>query len=200
MGTRQRREREKAQRRQDIVDTARSLFWENGYSKTTMQEIAEKTELAPGTLYLYFPNKDALYAELLIEGFDLLSKRLKGGVSKRKSLKNQADDLVNTFFLFARECPEYFEIIFFMLHREGRIKREDVLEKDQIDRINLKEATCKAVVAEVLEGVDHKNIDVLVDAVWSMLVGVILYFQGRPEKFNDVSKEAKKLILDAVCG
>lgn len=44
---------------------ARKLFAEKGYHNVSMQEIAEATEFATGTLYNFFPSKEALYAELL---------------------------------------------------------------------------------------------------------------------------------------
>ena len=77
MGTTERRQREAQQRRQDILKAAQKVFWEKGFSGTTMPQVAAEAELAPGTLYLYFPSKDALYVELLVEGYDVLKERLQ---------------------------------------------------------------------------------------------------------------------------
>jgi AcrR family transcriptional regulator len=52
-----RRERKKAQTKKAIVDAASELFWSKGYDGTTIYEIAEAADVAPGTLYLHFDSK-----------------------------------------------------------------------------------------------------------------------------------------------
>jgi AcrR family transcriptional regulator len=56
------REKKKQKSRELIMETARILFLEKGYSNTSMQEIAENAEVGVGTLYNYFNSK----AEILI--------------------------------------------------------------------------------------------------------------------------------------
>ncbi|NCC26054.1 MAG: TetR/AcrR family transcriptional regulator, partial [Deltaproteobacteria bacterium] len=56
-----RRERERLRQRQDILAGALALFAEKGYHNVSMQEIAERTEFATGTLYKFFPSKEDLY-------------------------------------------------------------------------------------------------------------------------------------------
>lgn len=57
-----RRERAKQDKRERIMSAARELFAENGVSKVTTQQIAERADVSIGTLYLYASTK----AELLI--------------------------------------------------------------------------------------------------------------------------------------
>ena len=47
------------ERRQEILDTALKLFWEKGYEKTSMTEIAQAMQVAQGLCYRYFPSKEA---------------------------------------------------------------------------------------------------------------------------------------------
>ncbi|ROS23991.1 TetR/AcrR family transcriptional regulator [Cellulomonas sp. PhB150] len=54
------RERNAAHTRELITGTALSLFVEQGYDATTMEEIAEGAEVSTSTLYRYFPSKDLL--------------------------------------------------------------------------------------------------------------------------------------------
>ena len=58
MGIAERKEREKLQRRKDIIDAAEKVFFYRGFESATMDEIAEKVELSKGTLYLYFKSKE----------------------------------------------------------------------------------------------------------------------------------------------
>lgn len=60
-----RREREKLRQRQDMLDGALALFSEKGYHNVSVQEIAERSEFAIGTLYKFFKNKEDLYKSLI---------------------------------------------------------------------------------------------------------------------------------------
>ena len=58
------REPEKQYRRRMILDTAAQLLDERAYTAITMAEVAEQAGLAKGTVYLYFPTKEALFLAL----------------------------------------------------------------------------------------------------------------------------------------
>src|SRR5210317_289937 len=73
-------------RRQQIIVAAKRVFSEKGYSKSTMEDIAREAELSPGTLYLYFKNKDELYASLSLRILQYLNIRLED-VKKEKDIK-----------------------------------------------------------------------------------------------------------------
>ncbi|ACY12682.1 TetR/AcrR family transcriptional regulator [Haliangium ochraceum] len=56
---------EKAQRRQDILTAARALLDERRFNEIKMIDVARAAELAKGTVFSYFPTKEALFLELL---------------------------------------------------------------------------------------------------------------------------------------
>ena len=58
------RERQKQQRRVDMLVAARTLFVERGYSRTTMDAIAEEAGVGVATVYTYFSSKEGVFAEL----------------------------------------------------------------------------------------------------------------------------------------
>jgi AcrR family transcriptional regulator len=53
MGISDRKEREKQEMKQLIIDAAMRMFVEDGYEKTSIRNIADKIEYSPGTIYLY---------------------------------------------------------------------------------------------------------------------------------------------------
>lgn len=55
--------RKKAKER--IINESFSVFFEHGYHKTTMEEIARHLDISKGTLYLYFKNKEELFREVV---------------------------------------------------------------------------------------------------------------------------------------
>jgi AcrR family transcriptional regulator len=77
MGIQERKERERERRRQQIIVAAKRVFSEKGFSRATMEDIASEAELSPGTLYLYFKNKDELYASLSLRILHYMLIRLE---------------------------------------------------------------------------------------------------------------------------
>lgn len=70
------------ERRQEIIETAMHLFYENGYEKTSIGDIAKAIGVAQGLCYRYFPSKEALfdctvdqYAQILADKFALPAGR-----------------------------------------------------------------------------------------------------------------------------
>ncbi|MCS7154713.1 MAG: TetR/AcrR family transcriptional regulator [Bacteroidota bacterium] len=62
-----RREREKQQRRNELLQAARQVFAERGYEGATLEEIAQRAQLGKGTVYNYFPSKQELFFSILDE-------------------------------------------------------------------------------------------------------------------------------------
>lgn len=69
--------RDRERRRQQIIAASKRVFLSKGVAKATIKDIAEEAELSPGTLYIYFKNKDELYSSLSIRMLKHLGLRLK---------------------------------------------------------------------------------------------------------------------------
>ena len=86
MGITERKEREKKQRKEQILEAARRLFQERGFLNVTISDIAEAVELSIGSLYLYFKNKEDLYAGLACLGCQKFDTLLDEALYKKKKL------------------------------------------------------------------------------------------------------------------
>jgi AcrR family transcriptional regulator len=200
MGTRERRQREADTRKREIQEAARRLFWKNGYAGTSIPQIAKEAELAPGTIYLYFPSKEALYVELLMEGYQILHDRLTVEAHRRVRPEEQASRLLDVFLDFAREYPEYYEIIFFLVQRERNGGWEGHFPLDAVTRVRAHETACKSLASDILERAGFSDAERRADtvaAVWSMLSGVIFHFGSDPAG-QRVAGRAKEMILAAI--
>jgi AcrR family transcriptional regulator len=201
MGTKERRSREKERRKKDILDVARSLFWANGFDGSTIPGIAKALELAPGTIYLYYPSKEAIYLELLLEGYDFLIARLREAAKSTASPDVRAEMLLDAFLGFAKNTPEYFDIIFFVLQKEFGGLRKSGFDSSQLERLTQRENECKKIVSDVLcELPGLKNTapaPIDIEASWSMLAGVVFFWRAESSnKFQTVVNRAKAIILN----
>jgi AcrR family transcriptional regulator len=77
MGIEERKEREKQMRRRQIINAAEKVFAVKGFSGATIENIAEEAELSPATLYLYFKNKDELYASLNLKFLEVFIEKIE---------------------------------------------------------------------------------------------------------------------------
>src|SRR5262245_32749667 len=108
----QRRLREKQARREQILDSARQLFFEKGFEGTTIEEIAEKTELSKGAIYLYFPSKEEIYISLMLEGTAILHDMLRKAVSADLPADTLLRRLGHAYYAFYKEQTGYFRMLF----------------------------------------------------------------------------------------
>ena len=130
MGTKERREREKENLRQDILDIARQLFLKNGYENVSMREIAKEIEYSPTTIYLYFKNKSELFHSLCEETFAKLDKELDGIVNidrgpaprPRKGMEASIDPVwclrkgAEAYIRFGLRYPHSYRLLFLTPH------------------------------------------------------------------------------------
>jgi AcrR family transcriptional regulator len=77
MGVIERREREKQELREQILNAARKLFAQEGYEAVTMRKIADAIEYSPTAIYLYFKDKEELLRELCTQDFRHLAQHLQ---------------------------------------------------------------------------------------------------------------------------
>lgn len=75
MGTKERRERERAETREKILDAAREMFATRGVEATTMRAIAERIEYTPTAIYHHFKDKDELILEICHADFARLGRQ-----------------------------------------------------------------------------------------------------------------------------
>jgi AcrR family transcriptional regulator len=122
LSTAERRAREKAKRRRDILTAARQEFFERGFHQPTVDDVAARAEISKGTIYLYFESKEGILAHLLLEGLDLLlAHMVANGPSSSASAAEPALRVLATAYLqFCQSHPSYFRLI--MAFDRGRFE------------------------------------------------------------------------------
>jgi AcrR family transcriptional regulator len=112
MGVQERRARQKASIREEILDAARTLFVKEGYEHVSMRKIAEKIEYAPGTIYLYFRDKAEIMERLCEETFSKLLRKMQ---ALNNDPSNPLEGLrrgLRTYIQFGIDNPNHYVVTF----------------------------------------------------------------------------------------
>ncbi len=96
-----------------LMASAAQLFVEKGFDATTMTEIAARAGAAIGTLYLFFPTKEALAEAILAEHAEALSTQLDALQERAKGLAPAAiaDALFDVLGAFLAAHPAYSALL-----------------------------------------------------------------------------------------
>lgn len=106
------KEREKEQRRNDIIKVSRKLFADKDFDKVSMEEIAKEVGLGKGTLYLYFKNKESLYFAVVLKGIEIWADMVKNEVEKGKTGLEKLMLYQKANREFSNEYPDYFRLLY----------------------------------------------------------------------------------------
>jgi AcrR family transcriptional regulator len=139
MGTVERRQKEKAEMRQNILDAAMELYIAEGFESVSIRKIAEKIEYHPSTIYLYFEDKDAIMFELHNIGFmKLLEKQMS--IQEVPAPLDRLFAHGRAYLEFALENPHYYDIMFILPNPaikiancprwDGKDRAYDLLQKN----------------------------------------------------------------------
>ena len=106
------KEREKEQRRNDIINSARKFYADKDFDEVSMDEIAEDIGLGKSTLYNYFKNKEALYFAIQLRGIhiwiEMVKKEVKNGNTGLEKLKLY----INATREFSKNYPNCLRMLY----------------------------------------------------------------------------------------
>jgi AcrR family transcriptional regulator len=114
------RERTKAHNRQAILDAATEVFTEIGYGAASIRDVIRRTELASGTFYNYFPDKQSVFRAVLDEHTNELRRRLREARAHARDAETVVREGFATYFSFIVEDRPLFE----MMRRNAGTVRE----------------------------------------------------------------------------
>lgn len=106
-----RHEPERRRKINKILRAARKLFLKKGYRQTTIRDICRAAQLSNGTVYFYFKNKDAIYAHVYEECFQLLIDMLEGSITPVMPPFEQIETVLKTYLQYFVEHREKWEML-----------------------------------------------------------------------------------------
>jgi AcrR family transcriptional regulator len=179
-GPKARREREKEQLRQIILDAARELFVNEGYENVSMRRIADKIEYSPTTIYLYFKDKTELLFAICDETFAKLSKKLAAihheGGDPVEGLRRGCRAYVD----FGLKHPNHYKVTF-INHPDLRLGKEHYLRKGSkgMETFNY---MCRAVQNCVEQKrLRETDVDAISQMLWAVMHGITALLITKPD-------------------
>ena len=197
MGIQERKERERERRRQQIMVAAKRVFSNKGFNKATMEDIAQEAELSPGTLYLYFKNKEELYASLSLRILQYLLIRVEHVNDDKETdpegkLKALMDAMYDVY-----EFDPLIIINMFHLQSSETLRNLSPQLMEEIKNLSRKSLGSIAKIFEtgVEQGLFYDRHPVaLADTFWAMFSGVVLWLTSK--KLIDKEKDYLKQTLE----
>ncbi len=201
MGLEERRKRERENRKNAILKSARKLFFEKGFKPVTVESIARKAELSKGSIYLYYNSKEEIYTQILLNDIDKFHKSISDLLQNPSSASESLMKLANIYVDFFLNDRELFRILMtFMLHTSDMHLPEDL--NDHIVKTTNKTI---GIIEQVFKyGVERGEFPATLNlrqnrnAVWGMLNGIISLhlFTGAEDKRAEIIRDTVKVGLE----
>ena len=197
MGIAERKEREKQQRRNDIIDAAERIFFTSGVENSTMDEVAAEAELSKGTLYLYFKSRDDLQFAIFMRGSDILMRKMNENLSGESDGYRNLLALAGSFIRFSKEYRDYFNLF---MHFETIRMNELNIDQEQI-QVYLKEQSPLALVSrQVARGIEDGSLradlspEVFSATLWSQMLGVLILLNNKADLYEIFDLKADEIL------
>jgi len=154
--------------KQHLLKVAEQLFTDNGYQAVSIRDIAHAGGVTNAALYYYFPNKEALFSEVLTFHVTRLGKCLKiAGESKT----HPRERVIQMLFAYCKHGAQSRSPLFLMRFISDKIDQDEI--KDQ--HTQLLETLLYPIECELKSAIDSGNLQSLPDRISaaSLLLGLL---------------------------
>jgi AcrR family transcriptional regulator len=184
MGITERKERERGEMRDLILQGAQKLFLENGYEKTSIRAIADAIEYSPATIYLYYKDKNELLLALHVIAFQKMMQEFSV-VATLGDPFERLEALGQQYMKFAIENPELYDLMFIMQAPMEALACKNAVWEDGLKSFGFLEMVISDCIAGGYFKAD-RNVQDTALMVWSFVHGLVtVYLKKRMDMFDD---------------
>jgi AcrR family transcriptional regulator len=108
----ERKGRQRAEREDRIVATARAVAEREGWSAVTVRRLADEIEYSQPVLYSHFKSRDAIVGAVAVEGFRELAAALREAARGSTGQRDALEDVAMAYLAFAVRHPALYEAMF----------------------------------------------------------------------------------------
>jgi len=200
----EKREKEKENKRNNILRAARKLFFDRGFKSVTVDSIAAKAGVSKGSIYLYFDSKEEIYAQVLVTDNIEHNKEIRYFADKDASAAELLMEFCQVYVGYFLHDNELFRILMtFMLQTE----QMNLTQEQNAELIRTTNDNIKVISGILQKGIDSGEFSPAIDirqtqnAIWGLLNGIIsLYlFMGNPakraERIHSMVKDSLRVFI-----
>ncbi len=158
--TRSRKDEDKAQRREDIIDAAEIAFFNTDFGKVSMASIAKSAGVSRALIYVYFEDQADVYRAIMVRASSDLKQRFVDAYHSETSGYKKIKAIGLSYYQFYLEKTNYFN----MLTDSGSIirnmpKTPSEKEKKTIKLLTQTSGECMEIMSKALsEGVKDGSV------------------------------------------
>lgn len=127
ISTLSRRDRKKLATRLTIIEVAMSLFKQQGFYETSMEQIAEQSDISKATLYKYFEVKEAIIAAFWQEEIKNSRDELQQIITNNPDTRARLEAAFRVYMQHIMQSRELYEI--YISYRMAHITKPHINEK-----------------------------------------------------------------------
>lgn len=196
MGINERKEREKEQRKNDIIDAAEKLFFEKGINNVSMEDVAKEAELSKGTLYLYFNGKEELHWAIMQRGFFIMGNKMHDAIDSKKTGYENLIAIGRAFIEFTAEEKNYFDAILFFEGKDfNNLKMDPCFFEEFFEN-----SPVKLLYQQVERGMQDGSIrsdlstNAMATTLWAQTLGLMQVMTKKHEVFEIYKMSQEDLV------
>src|ERR1700751_1317683 len=174
MGVKERREREKSETRDKILDAARELFVTEGFEGVSMRKVAEKIEYSPTAIYVHFADKQELFRELCHQDYARLAQVFQSSVMSTDPIE-RLKQIGAIYIDLGMRYTNHFKFMFMTTnppHEPDDVDREMMGNPEMDAYAFLKWAVQQALDAKCFRE-ELTDADLISQTLWASVHGVI---------------------------
>jgi AcrR family transcriptional regulator len=192
-----RRDRERQETRNLILDAAREMFARDGYEAVSMRAIAKRIEYTPTAIYHHFKDKDALFLELCRHDF----RALAGSFLRVGRIEDPVQRLLRigeAYVDFALEHPQQYRFLFLTKHPDDVEHPEK--DNPEEDAYGFLRQTVSECIASGRFRPEYGDVDRVAQLSWASCHGVValhVFFEGDEWVNWQEPRETARLMMAA---
>jgi AcrR family transcriptional regulator len=186
----QRRARERAERHQMIIETARELAESEGWDAVTIRRLASRIEYSQPVLYSHFEGRDAIVRAVAVQGFGELAGTLRAARTAQREPAKALRAVADAYLDFAHARPALYDAMF-------------------VQRVDLPFGTGQgppelhAAFVEILSALTPlsggRDVETLGEVLWSALHGLASLTRGRRIRPANHQARLELLLRQLLC-
>jgi AcrR family transcriptional regulator len=191
MGTKERKEREKDEHRELILNAASEIIAKEGLEKLSIRKIAAKIEYSPAIIYHYFHDKEEIINTIMKKSYEKILKVLSSPEVSAYSPKDKIKHLLSKYIYMALEMPEEYKTILLNSSPEV-LEHTSVLFKGASMKRKALGILCQSLKDIYIDkDIDNSVIELTAQVIWTSIFGLIL----RLIVEKDIPKKQRELII-----